>query len=367
MTSSEKSNAQTIYSFILDNKYAIIVSFIIVLSMLFVMVALSGLDSIIANLSHTNLFLLGLTFIVQIIVILLWAYRWKIILYHMHDSPGFKNVVGILLTSIFGNNITPGAIGGEPLRAYVLKEYNGTPFEVGFASTMADRVFEMFPFVLISLLAIISIITWNLGIISKIFLLFLIIAVFSLFLIVIYTGFNKEWSMNLAEKTINFFLPFIEKFTRKTYNQSHLIETANNYINNFNSSFRMMVEDKNLFVKGIILALICWFLDLSNSYLAFMAIGIHPPIAPFITVYTIAILLSFLPTLPGSLGITEIVMIALFVPVGIFADQVLAASALERLASYVFPTVLGILASLYYVKIFSKKRLEKKNQKLITD
>ena len=108
-------------------------------------------------------------------------------------------------------------------------------------------------------------------------------------------------------------------------------------------------------------------LDLSSSYLAFIAIGIHPPIAPFITVYTIAILLSFLPTLPGSLGITEIIMILLFVPVGIFADQVLAAAALERVAHYVFPTVLGILASLYYFKNFSKKRLEKKQGEMLSN
>lgn len=368
MSSSKDSEKQTIYSFILDNKYAILISFIIVFLLIFSMVALSGLNSIITNLSHTNLIILGFTFIVQTVVILLWAYRWKIILYNMHDSPSFSNVVAILLTSIFGNNITPGAVGGEPLRAYILREYNGTPFEVGFASTMSDRVFEMFPFVIISLLAIISIITWNLDLISKIILLLLIFAVFTLFLIVIYTGYNKDWSINLATKIINFFLPYAERITRKTYDYNHLINLAYEYIDNFNSSFRVMLENKNLFLKGIILAIVCWGLDIFNSYLAFIALGIHPPIAPFITVYTIAILLSFLPTLPGSLGITEIIMIALFVPVGIFADQVLAAAALERLVSYIFPTVLGILASLYYVKVFSKKRLLKKeNEKLSLD
>lgn len=69
-----------------------------------------------------------------------------------------------------------------------------------------------------------------------------------------------------------------------------------------------------------------------------VAIGITPPLAPFITIFTIAILLSFLPLLPGSLGITEIIMIALFVPVGITADHVIAASAIERIASYILPT-----------------------------
>ena len=42
----------------------------------------------------------------------------------------------------------------------------------------------------------------------------------------------------------------------------------------------MMVENRSLFIKGIFLAMVCWALDLSSSYLAFIAIGIHPPIAP---------------------------------------------------------------------------------------
>ncbi|MBX7075754.1 MAG: flippase-like domain-containing protein [Methanobacteriaceae archaeon] len=367
MAESNRTDLQTVYSFILDNKYAILISFIIVFLLIFAMVALSGLNSIINNLGRTNLLIFAFTFVIQIVVILLWAYRWKLILYNMHDTPSFSNVVAILLTSIFGNNITPGAIGGEPLRAYILREYNGTPFEVGFASTMADRVFEMFPFIIISLLAIISIITWNLSLMYKIVLLFLIFAVFALFLIVIYTGFNKAWSINLATKIIDFFFPYVEKISKKTYDYDHIINLAYGYIDNFNHSFRMMVENRSLFIKGIFLAMVCWALDLSSSYLAFIAIGIHPPIAPFITVYTIAILLSFLPTLPGSLGITEIIMILLFVPVGIFADQVLAAAALERVAHYVFPTVLGILASLYYFKNFSKKRLEKKQVEMLSN
>ncbi len=45
---------------------------------------------------------------------------------------------------------------GEPLRAYILREVEGTPFEIGFASSTADRVFEFLPFVLISIIVLYS-------------------------------------------------------------------------------------------------------------------------------------------------------------------------------------------------------------------
>lgn len=358
----KQDNNQDIYSIIKNNKKSIIVSFIIIFLLIFLLVFLSGVDDVLQALSRTNLWLFGLTFIIQTVVIIFWALRWKLILDSMHYSPSFKNVVGMLLTSMFGNNITPGSIGGEPLRAYILKEYNETPIEVGFASAMADRIFEMFPFVLMSLVSIIVIIAWDLDIFAKIFLLGLVLCAFIIFALIIYTGINKRVASNLSSKLINFLAPIVTKFTKKDYDLIAINEEANVYITNFNSNFRLMVDNKKLFIVGCFLALLCWALDLGNSYLAFIAIGVEPPIAPFITIFTISILLSFVPMLPGALGVTEIIMIALFVPLGIYSDQVLAASALERMASYIFPTVLGLFATFYYTKFLTNKKKNKSNK-----
>jgi uncharacterized protein (TIRG00374 family) len=67
----------------------------------------------------------------------------------------------MLLASLFGNNVTPGSAGGEPLRAYILREVEGMPFEIGFASATSDRVFEFLPFVLISIIAALFVLTGN--------------------------------------------------------------------------------------------------------------------------------------------------------------------------------------------------------------
>ncbi|MEA4956104.1 hypothetical protein SDC9_03482 [bioreactor metagenome] len=354
---SEKNNEknknedenQDIYSIIRDNKKSIIISFAIVFGLVFTILILAGINDVIDTLKKTNLWILGLTFIIQTIVYLLWALRWKIILDKMDQSPKFINVLGILMTSIFGNNITPGSIGGEPLRAYVLKEYNNTPFEVGLASTMADRVFELLPFLLMSILAVFALLSWQLNILSKTFLILLILVTIFGFSLVIYAGINKTVSEKIAMKILSWVHPLVERLTKKRYNLENIKEKALYYINNFNSSFTMIVENK-IFFLGAFLALLTWGLDLFNSYLSFIAIGITPPLAPFITIFTIAILLSFLPLLPGSLGITEIIMIALFVPVGISADYVIAASAIERIASYIFPTIIGLITAIYYGK-----------------
>lgn len=351
----DEKEGKDIYSFIKDNKKSIITSFAIVLGIVFIILMLVDIDEVRNALKRTNLWILGLTFFIQTFVYLFWALRWKIILDKMDQSPRFLNVLGILMTSIFGNNVTPGSIGGGPLRAYVLKEYNNTPFEIGFASTVADRVFELLPFLLMSFIAVIALLSWQLNLISKTFLIILILATIFIFSIVIYAGINKKVSEKIALKVLGWFYPVVEKMTHKRYDLSSLKEKTIYYIDNFNSSFTMIIENK-LFIGGALLALVTWGLDLFNSYLSFIAVGVIPPLAPFITIYTIAILLSFLPLLPGSLGITEIIMIALFVPVGITADYVLAASAIERIASYIIPTILGFLIAIFYAKRIVKKK-----------
>ncbi|MDR0900108.1 MAG: UPF0104 family protein [Methanobrevibacter sp.] len=344
---TKNNKDRDIYSIIRDNKKSIIVSFLIIFGLIFAILMITGIQDVMSVLGRTNLWILGLTFIIQTFVYLFWSLRWKLILDKMDDSPGFINVVGILMTSIFGNNVTPGSIGGEPLRAYLLSETNDTPFEVGIASTLADRVFEMLPFVVMAVIAVIALFSWNLAIIPKVLLIVLILGTIFAFSLGIYAGINKELSERIVIKILKWIFPLISKLTNDKYKFEDTKEKAIYYINNFNSSFTMVVENK-LFIGGTLLALVTWGLDLLNSYLAFIAIGITPPFAPFITIYTISILLAFLPLLPGSLGITEIIMIVLFVPVGIGPDYVLAASALERLASYIIPTIIGFIIALYY-------------------
>ncbi|MCL2687012.1 MAG: UPF0104 family protein [Methanobrevibacter sp.] len=343
----ENEEHKDIYSILKENKKNIIISFIIVFGLIFAILMLAGINEVIATLKKTNLWILGLTIIIQIFVYIIWAFRWKLILDKMDQAPNFLNVLGILMTSVFGNNITPGSIGGEPLRAYLLKENHDTPYEVGFASTMADRVFELLPFLLVSIIAVIALISWQLDLVPKLILITLILGTVFIFSIVIYAGINRELSEKIVFKILDSILPVVKKITHKIYNTDNLKEQAKYYIYNFNSSFTMIVENK-LFFLGAFLALVTWGLDLLNSYLAFVAIGVTPPIEPFITVFTIAILLSFLPLLPGSLGITEIIMITLFIPVGISANYVLAASVVERIASYILPTILGLIAAIYY-------------------
>lgn len=347
---------EDVLGFIREHKKKIILSFIAAAIIVFIVTALAGLDGIINALEKTNYWLLGLSFILEAGIILIWTFRWKLILDVIDESPKFTSLMVMLFASLFGNNITPGAAGGEPLRAYILREVKGTPFEIGFASSTADRVFEFLPFIIISVLAAVLILTWNISIWTRVLVTLLIVLCIIFFSVVIYAGINKDIAQRVTLSVARSVFPFFLKLTRKEITFSEISEKLIFYINRFTAGFAMALKDKKVLLIGFVLSFGMWGLDMVRFYVCFWAVGIQPPLLPLVIIYTVGVLISLLPLIPGSLGIREATLVALFAVAGISADYVVAASVIDRIGSYFIPTIIGAFAAVYYGKIITSEK-----------
>jgi len=261
----------------------------------------------------------------------------------------------LLLASLFGNNVTPSAAGGEPLRAYLLKEVEGTPFEIGFASSTADRVFEFLPFVLISIIAALFLLSWNIPPVTRIFVIAMIIASITLFGILIYAGLRKEITQRVIISIARSIYPTAVRLTKKEISFNEISDRIIFYINRFSTGFITALKDRKIFLLAFILSFAMWGFDMLRMYVCFGALGVYPPVLPLVIIYTIGILISLLPLLPGAWGIREATLIGLFAVVGVSADVVMAASLIDRLASYFVPTIIGAVAALYYGRKIKNK------------
>jgi len=344
------------YDTIRKHKWKIILSFAAAFFIIFAISFLIGINDILNVLKRTNLELLLLNFILEAIIILLWTFRWKLILNIVDTAPKFKTMLIMLMASLFGNNVTPGAAGGEPLRAYLLRELEGVPFEIGFASSTADRVFEFFPFVIISLFAAIFILTWNIDLVTRLFVSILIFITMIFFAILIYAGLNKDIAQRIIIRITRSVFPFITKFTKKPLDFIEIRDKLIFYVNRFSTGFLQALEDKKVFILGFIISFGMWGIDVFRIYVCFAALGSYPPIIPLVIIYTVAILISLLPILPGAWGIREATMVGLFAVVGVPADVVLAASIIDRVASYFTVTFIGAMAALYYGKLIKTNK-----------
>ncbi len=347
---------QNTTEFIKTHKLEIVISFAAGLFIIFLVSFFVGLNDILSILDHTNLTIMLFTLVLEIVMTLMWAMRWRLILHVLDKAPKFKQLFLMLLASIFGNNVTPGAAGGEPLRAYLLDKFENVPFELGFASTTADRVFEFFPFILISILTVYLLFTLNVGFWTSLIISIVILVIIIFFALLIYVGYEKEVATKVVISIAKRVYPIAKRFTSKDTSFSSIHDTLMKYVESFTTGFRGVLKDRKMFIVGVFISFLMWGIDSLRFYFTFVAIGYHPPILPVVIIYTVAFVVSILPTIPGSLGIREGVMVALFLPVGISPDVVIAVSLLDRVVSYVIPTCMGAFATFYYGKKYNEKK-----------
>ncbi|MBI5680132.1 MAG: UPF0104 family protein [Methanobacterium sp.] len=353
---------QSTTEFIKGHKWEILISFIVGAFIIFIVSFAVGINDILEVLGRTNIYLMLFTVLLELIIILLWTQRWKLILDVLHRAPKFKQLFLMMFASQFGNNVTPGAAGGEPLRAYLLDKFEEIPFETGFASATADRVFEFFPFVLVSTLAAYLIFTLNIGFLTSLLVSLMIIVTMTFFGLMIYVGLKKEVATRLILSLAKRIYPFVKRLTSRETSFNNVKNKLVEYIETFTTGFQGVLRNNRMFLVGVFISFLMWGLDNFRFYLTFGAIGYYPPIVPMIIIYTISILVSILPTIPGSLGIREGTMVALFLPVGVPADVVLAVSLLDRLVTYMMPTFVGAFATFYYGKLYKDKKGSSVNQ-----
>ncbi len=345
---------QTTSEFIRDHKWEIVVTLFIGAFIIFAISFAVGLQDIINVLSKSNPTIIIAALLLEIIIIGAWTERWSLILKVVDRSPGFRKLFLMMFASLFGNNITPGAAGGEPMRAYLVSKFEGISFDLAFVSASADRVFEFFPFVLVSAFAIYMISTWNISFWSTLFISVLIMITMAFFGLLIYVGVKREIAERLILSIARSLFPYIIKLTKKEVSFTDVTKQIIYYVERFSTGFATVLKDHKMFALGLTISFMMWGTDMARMYLCFVAVGSYPPILPMIIIYTIAILITILPTIPGALGLREVTMVGLFLVIGVPADVVIAASLIDRVVSYLMPTLVGAVTTVYYGKLLKK-------------
>ena len=345
---------QTTSDLIREHKWKIIFTLIIGGFIIFAISLAVGLQDILNVLEKSDPEVIIVALLLEIVIIGMWTKRWSLILDVIDKSPGFSTLFVMMFTSLFGNNLTPGAAGGEPMRAYLLSKFEGISFDLAFVSASADRVFEFFPFVLVSGFAVYMISTWHLPFWTTIFISLLIIIIMGFFGILIYVGVKRDIAERLLLSLAKSLLPLFVRITKKEITLHYVTEKITFYVGRFSTGFATVLQDKQMFTLGLSISFMMWGTDMLRMYLCFVAVGSFPPLVPMIIIYTIGILITILPTIPGALGLREATMVGLFLVVGVPADIVLAASLIDRLISYLMPTIVGAITTVYYGKLLNK-------------
>lgn len=259
----------------------------------------------------------ALTFL-QIFIII---YRWQLILGTQGDKIPFKKLLAPKFVGFAVSYLTPGLyVGGEPVRAYLLKKNTGVRLSHGFASIIVDKILDFtypLPFLIGALIfAMFKYdISWE-AVSAFILVLLGLIVLLGFFYVQTYRGkgFFSSLIVFLRINRIKRFSRLVEKML---YFERLIIRFFN--------------HQRTILVKGLLLSLLGGIVVFIQFIIILHALGIQADIVQ-ILVMMVFMILAFLVPLPASLGSFEASQVIVFSALGHPASVGVAFTLIIRVA-----------------------------------
>ena len=322
----------------------LIIFLIFGLAIIVAMIYFIGIDDVIEALKLSNLWFVLLAIILQFFTYFLYTWRWSIINKTADMNLGIKKLIPMVLVSLAINNITPsGRGGGEPVRAYLLSKEGHYKFEDTFATVIADRALDTFPFVLLAILTIIGIIlTFSLDISLIVLLILCVGGITAAVILLLYVCINEAFGVKLTAWIIKLVRRFYKNFNEDT--EKRIVEA----VISFQARMNSLIRDKDILYYALPLSFVIWIFEILRVYVVFLAFGANVSPVLIGEVFILASFVGMIPLLPGGLGAVDGIMILFYASAGITASISAAATVVERLISFWMTTFLGLIFLMMY-------------------
>ncbi|MGA1820962.1 MAG: lysylphosphatidylglycerol synthase transmembrane domain-containing protein [Thermoplasmatota archaeon] len=204
------------------------------------------------------------------------ALRWNAIIRGMTRKRTGWITLPIFLASLALNNSTPGKIGGEPVRAYLLREHTDTRISVGAASIFSEKSLDILTILTFAILGAVYLI-WKIGFDDTIGMIAGIIIVGILVILAIVLISNRR----LMSASIRILGGFTDRFLRGRALKfsSKLVGKLDESAKKFHDSISRMTRDRMSFAGIIIMTIAIWFNEAVRLYLVILALPVDANVA----------------------------------------------------------------------------------------
>jgi len=285
------------------------------------------------NLGRVELWYIPLVLVLYFINVLTKNLRWGIVL----DEKGlFRKTLPLYVMGLAVNSVTPGRVGGEPFRAYLLNRNTSCRFGKGVASVFTEKIMDIIVLTCFSIVGLSFLvneletndllkISLQLG-----FMVFLLV-------FILYATFHPTLLERIARRLIHVSRRisnhhYIDFFERKLVS----------IISNFKESLREFTRKRKNATAGFILTTVIWVNEAARLYLILRAMDIDAPLGAVIIASSIAAIAGGI--LPGGVGNAAIITIILSAA-EITEAQATTAGIIMVLTSIWISIPLGMLSS----------------------
>lgn len=308
--------------------YKRIAFFLAGLVLVLVVLSYFGLAEIAATLVTTRIDVLLLLIILELAALGMLVLRLKILAYGKGYLP-FSRATRVTFSGMFVSMITPMAkIGGEPLKIYMLRNNLGN--SNASAVVAIDSFIEVVSSVLVVLAVSLIFFSQLPSAVLSYFFVFLVVSAL-LIGVLMKILLTPKW----LRRIINWFLDRI----------AHMQDAKRkDYANMFYKSFNSILNDRGVIFGAFAVAIFTKMIEIIKLWLVFFALSSYLPFREAVVVWTIVLVLLFVPWLPGSLGLVEFGAASAFVAFGIAPNIAGSAVVIDRFVSLWLPLFVGLAA-----------------------
>ena len=178
-------------------------------TVLIAMLWMANPEKLVDSLRRANLYFILVVIILYFINLITKAVRWHLLVNSSGTKVPFSKIFPFYVIGLAFNNLTPAKIGGEPIRAYLLKKEADVPMGQGIASIFAEKIMDIIVITTMAVIGAIFLIPLLKPNDAKILiftLVLLIIGIIAALVIVTHSSILKKTvdkSVNLAMKVSN--------------------------------------------------------------------------------------------------------------------------------------------------------------------
>ena len=292
----------------------VITFFIILVGMTYLSIGLfSDIDSVSKAVNDIPISLYSILLLLSLLSYFFRLVRWLFFLSPLKPQI-IKTDHALIYFSGFALTTTPGKVG-ETVRSLYLFPL-GIAYPVSLAAFFSERLLDVFAVMMLSMLAISSVISVKFWYLSVVFL-FLIVFLF------IRSGYLNQLLKSMGKKR-----PIL-------------------LASEFQKSVRHFLRNNSLFV-AFPLSLSAW---LCQGIILVLIVHVFNPeldVSLLIGIYCLSILVGAASFIPGGLGATEVSISLLLINIGLPTEQAIVASIVSRVVTLWFAIVIGVLSLLSY-------------------
>jgi len=273
-------------------------------------------------------------------VFLVSAKRWQVILEGQGCKIGFLKVLRAKMAGFALSYITPSAmIGGEPIRAYMIKEESGCGWERSFAAVIIDQIIFFFC-LFVAMIAGFVLLAEHFSLPMEVFYLFL--SVFFLAVFVFYVLYNRILNRGAEDPAFLTYLLHKTGLDRLNFVRCRLksVDITEKSIERF------FHKEKICFFQALFWGGLETLLDVASVALTCFCLGQPFGVMESFGIFFFLTLANFFP-IPGALGSLEFALNFVFNILGMGGGLGLVFSLVYRLINIVL-CILGFAAIAYF-------------------